>query len=163
MEGTMNLIRIISSVLIVILILLILPITGQYQKKTQTIEVAEPLHYVRIYSDSSGQSHFSQAQATFQLVDYAPPAPPISVSEAIAAEAVGFISSPSQWLGDWHPAPRRQFIFMLTGEMEVEVSDGEKRKFAAGDVLLVEDISGVGHISRVVGKERAYLAVVPLK
>lgn len=163
MEGTMNMIRIFGSVLIVILIPLTMIISGQYQEKTQTIEVAEPLHYVRIYSDSSGQSHFSQAQATFQLVDYAPPAPPISVSEALAAEAVSFISSPSQWFGNWHPAPRRQFIFMLTGEMEVEVSDGEKYTFSPGDVLLVEDTSGMGHISRVVGTERAYLAVVPLK
>lgn len=159
----MKLIRIFSSVLIVILIPLTVLATGQYQEKTLTIEVAEPLNYMRIYSDSGGESHFRQAQATFQLVDYAPPAPPISVSEALAAEAVSFISSPSQWFGDWHPAPRRQFIFMLTGEMEVEVSDGEKHKFAPGDVLLVEDTSGVGHISRVVGKERAYLAVVLLK
>jgi hypothetical protein len=162
-EGKMNLIRIISSVLIIISIPLAVILTGQYQEKTLTIEVAEPLSYVRIYSDSSGQSHFGQAQAKFQLVDYAPPAPPISVSEALVAESVNFISSPSGWFGDWHPAPRRQFIFMITGELEVEVSDGEKRIFAPGGVLLVEDISGVGHISRVVGKERAYLAVVPLE
>jgi hypothetical protein len=52
---------------------------------------------------------------------------------------------------------------MLTGKMEVEVSHGEARRFAAGDVLLVEDITGEGHISRAVGKERVYLAVIPLE
>jgi len=92
-----------------------------------------------------------------------PPAPPISISEVFSAEGVSFISSPSEWFGDWHPAPRRQFIFMLAGELEVEVSDGEVRKFVPGDVLLVEDTAGQGHISRVVSKERAYLAVVPLE
>ncbi|NOR14063.1 MAG: cupin domain-containing protein, partial [Candidatus Aminicenantes bacterium] len=73
------------------------------------------------------------------------------------------ISSPPGWFGDWHPAPRRQFIFMLIGELEVEVSDGEVRKFVPGDVMLVEDTTGQGHISHVIGNERAYLAVVPLK
>jgi quercetin dioxygenase-like cupin family protein len=169
MEGTMNLIRIIGSVLFVIFILMIVLITGQTQEKAQhqekplSIEVAAPLHYVRIYSDANGQSHFAEEKATFQLVDYAPPALPISVSEVFAAEGVSFISSPPGWFGDWHPAPRRQFIFMLIGELEVEVSDGEVRKFVPGAVLLVEDTTGKGHISRVISKERAYLAVVPLK
>ncbi len=165
----MNLIRTISSVLFVIFIPVIVLITGQTQEKAQhqekplPIKAAAPLQYVRIYSDSNAQSHFGEVEATFQLMDYAPPAPPISVSEVFAAEGVSFISSPSGWFGDWHPAPRRQFIFMLSGELEVEVSDGEVRKFVLGAVLLVEDTTGKGHISRVVGKERAYLAVVPLK
>ncbi|MCK4931399.1 MAG: cupin domain-containing protein [Candidatus Aminicenantes bacterium] len=128
-----------------------------------SIKVAEPLRYVRIYSDSNGQSHFAEEEAAFQLVDYAPPAPPISVTEVLGAEGVSFISSPSGWFGDWHPAPRRQFIFMLAGELEAEVSDGEVRIFKPGDIVLVEDTTGQGHISRVVSKERAYLAVVPLK
>ncbi|MGD8538512.1 MAG: cupin domain-containing protein [Candidatus Aminicenantes bacterium] len=159
----MNLFRTISSVLILILIPVVVLTIGKCQEKKVTIEVAEPLAYVRIYSDLNGQSHFDKEEITFQLVDYAPPAPPISVSEALVAESVHFISSPSGWFGDWHPAPRRQFVFMLTGTMEVEVSDGEKRKFVPGDVLLVEDTSGAGHISRAVGNERAYLAVVPLE
>ena len=109
----MNLIRIIGSVLFVIIVLSTVLITGQPQEKTQhqekplSIEVAAPLHYVRIYSDSNGQSHFGEEEAIFQLVDYAPPAPPISVSEVFVAEGVSFISSPSGWFGDWHPAPRR--------------------------------------------------------
>jgi hypothetical protein len=135
----------------------------QSQEKPVSIKVAEPLRYVRIYSDSNGQSHFAEEEAIFQLVDYAPPAPPISVTEVLGTEGVSFISSPSGWFGDWHPAPRRQFIFMLAGEIEAEVSDGEVRKFVPGDVVLVEDTTGQGHISRVISNERAYLAVVPLK
>ena len=159
----MNLIRIIGSVLFVIIVLSTVLITGQPQEMHLSIEVAAPLHYVRIYSDSNGQSHFGEVEATFQLVDYAPPAPPISVSEDLGAEGVSFISSPSGWFGDWHPAPRRQFTFMLAGELEAEVSDGEVRIFKPGDIVLVEDTTGQGHISRVVSKERVYLAVVPLK
>jgi mannose-6-phosphate isomerase-like protein (cupin superfamily) len=137
--------------------------TIQLKEKSRDIEVAEPLKYVSIYTDADSQSHFGEAELTFQLMAYAPPAPPISVSELFNAEGVSFISSPSGWFGDWHPAPHRQFIFILSGELEVEVSDGEIRKFAPGDIILVKDTKGQGHISRVVGNERAYLAVVPLR
>ncbi len=133
------------------------------REKAVEIGVAESFSCVRIYSDPEGQTHFAGADFSFDLVDYAPPAPPISVSEAWRAEEIHLISSPPGWFGDWHPVPRRQFVIMLTGKMEVEVSDGEARRFVAGDVLLVEDTTGQGHISRVVGKERAYLAVIPLE
>ena len=132
------------------------------QDMTDTIPVAAPLTYVRVYSDSTGASHFADSQIDLSLADYAPPAPPISVSEVIAADAVVFLSSPIGWFGDFHPAPRRQFIFFISGELEVEVSDGETRRFGPGSVLMVEDTVGQGHMSRVVGDERAYIMAVPV-
>jgi hypothetical protein len=126
------------------------------------IPLAEPINITRIYSDADGGSHFSQMTITFTLIDYAPPAPPISVSAVMDAENVSIISSPPGWFGDWHPAPRRQFIIVLSGELEVEVSDGEKRRFGPGAICLVEDTIGDGHASHVTSKVRSYVAVVPL-
>ena len=41
------------------------------------------------------------------------------------------------------------------GEVEIEVGDGSKRILRGGDVLLAEDTTGKGHISRAVaGKPR---------
>jgi len=126
------------------------------------IEVSGPAPYARVYGDSDGATHFSDETLSFQLVDYAPPAPPISVSEVFGAENVSFISSPAGWDGDWHPAPRRQFILVLVGELEVEVSDGEVRRFGPGSLCLVEDTDGKGHVSRVVGSDRVLAAAIPL-
>jgi len=134
----------------------------QTQKKLR-IKVSEPLTYARIYTDTDGESHYSDEKLTFRLVDYAPPAPPISVTEALAAENVSFISSPSGWYGDFHPAPQRQFVFVLIGELEVQVSDGEKRKFGPGSFVLVEDTWGKGHRSWVSSKTRGTAVVVPLE
>jgi quercetin dioxygenase-like cupin family protein len=120
--------------------------------------VAEPLQYLRIYSDADGESHFSDEEMPFSLVDFAPPAPKISVSPPTEAERVVVISSPVGWHGDWHPAPDRQMMFCLDGELEIQVSDGEIRRIGSGDVVMVEDTAGRGHISRVVGTRRAYLA-----
>ena len=39
---------------------------------------------------------------------------------------------------------------MLDGEIEIEVSDGEKRIFRGGDILLAEDTSGQGHRTRTI-------------
>lgn len=126
------------------------------------IAVSEPLSYVRLYCDSNGDSHFSDEVMPFTLIDFAPPAPPISVSDTMAADTVAIISSPPGWHGDWHPVPRRQLMFVLAGEIEVEVTDGEIRRFTSGSVALVEDTSCRGHVSRVVGVDRGYMAVVPL-
>ena len=35
--------------------------------------------------------------------------------------------------------------------MDVEVSDGEVRRFSPGSVVLVEDSHGTGHVARPVG------------
>jgi hypothetical protein len=129
--------------------------------ESQEVELAEPLRYTRLYSDSSGESHFADEELTFELVDFAPPAPPISVSEVISTEGVVIISSPAGWYGDWHPAPRRQFMFCLSGEVEVEASDGEVRRFGPGSVVSVEDTVGKGHISRVVSSHRGFMVVAP--
>jgi len=37
---------------------------------------------------------------------------------------------------DWHLAPQRQFIMLLDGVIEIEVSDGERQTFRRGDILL---------------------------
>ena len=40
---------------------------------------------------------------------------------------------------------------MLEGEVEIEIGDGSKRIFGTSDILLAEDTTGQGHISRAVG------------
>ncbi|MCK5379314.1 MAG: hypothetical protein KAJ78_07910 [Acidobacteria bacterium] len=126
------------------------------------MEVAEPFEYTRIFTDAGGVSHFGVAKVDFTLADYAPPAPPISVSQGIDVDSVVFISSPPGWHGDWHPAPRRQIMFCLAGELEVRVSDGTVRTFGPGSVVLLEDTQGKGHVSRVVGSQRVFIAAIPM-
>lgn len=120
------------------------------------------MKYVRLYTDRAGESHFEDVEVILSLVNFAPPAPPIQVSAFTPATQFGFLSSPPGWYGDWHPTPQRQIIFYLAGEIEAEVSDGEIRHFGPGSVTLVEDTTGKGHRSRVVGSDDVVLAVVQL-
>ena len=136
---------------------------GPAQPNPEKTEAAEDFSHARIYTDADGVTHFGVAEISFTLADYAPPAPSISVSQGMNVKSVVFISSPPGWYGNWHPAPRRQIMFCLAGELEVRVSDGEVRTFGPGSVVLVEDTEGRGHISRVVGTERVFMAALPLE
>ena len=121
------------------------------------------LHYVRIWEDEAGESHFEDAEIELATAAYAPPAPPFDLAEAMAAERAVFFSIPPGWFGDWHPAPRRQLYFNLGGQLEVVVSDGETRVFGPGDIALTEDIHGRGHTTRVVGDAPSIGAFVHLR
>lgn len=109
------------------------------------------MDYTRIYRGMDGKSHFANVSADLSPTDFAPPAPPINLAAPIEAERTVFCQFPAGWVGDWHPSPHRQFYFQMSGELEVQVGDGEVRRLSAGSVVLLEDTSGKGHVTRVVG------------
>jgi quercetin dioxygenase-like cupin family protein len=84
------------------------------------------------------------------------------LSEPYAASSVTFRENDPSYDYDWHCAPRRQLIVLLDGEIEVEVTSGEKRRFAGGDVVLVEDTTGTGHRTRTVGGQSRRSLFIPL-
>jgi hypothetical protein len=94
----------------------------------------------RIYSDASGDTHFEDV--TIPLKDMGIVG---SLSNSIAVKSILFREVEPLYDWDFHPAPQRQYIVLLDGEIEIETSLHEKRIFKGGDILLVEDISGKGH------------------
>ena len=109
------------------------------------------MNYTRIYSDADGESHFEDVSVDVSPVEFAPPAAPLNMAAPLQAERTILCAIPAQWVGDWHPTPRRQFYIQLSGALEIAVSDGEKRRFSAGGIVLLEDTTGRGHLSRAVG------------
>jgi len=118
--------------------------------------------YVCLYADSGGESHFRDVEVQLRETDFAPPAPPLNVSSFSSASEYGFATAPLGWHGDWHPTPQRQFLFYIAGEVEVGVSDGEVRTFGPGDIVLVEDTTGKGHVSRVLDSAEVLNAIMRL-
>ena len=84
------------------------------------------------------------------------------LSEPYAASGIIFRENDPEYDFDWHCAPRRQFIVLLDGEIEVDVTSGEKRRFTGGDVVLVEDTTGTGHRTRTVGGRSRRSLFIPL-
>lgn len=73
------------------------------------------------------------------------------LSALVPVEAIVFRETGADYDYDWHPAPARQLVVLLDGEIELEVGDGEVRRFAGGEILLLEDTEGRGHRTRNVG------------
>lgn len=120
------------------------------------------MKYTRIYNDSEGESHFEDVAVGLDPVDFAPPAPPLNLSTPVAAERVVLCAVEPTWYGDWHPAPQRQFYFQMSGVLEITVSDGETRRFEAGALVLLEDLSGKGHRTRVVSHGAVHSGFIQL-
>jgi hypothetical protein len=120
------------------------------------------MKYVRIYADQNGDSHAEDVEVGMSPTNFAPPAPPVDLSSLMPRTHVAFLGFPAGWDGPPHPAPRRQFVFVLTGELEGAVSDGTVRHASPGSVVLLEDTWGNGHTVRNVGNDYALLAIVQL-
>src|SRR5258706_7871964 len=120
------------------------------------------LEFLRLYADQTGASHFAPLTIDTVTRNFAPPALPFNVSEFVSASQQGFLHLPQGWIGEMHPSPLRMWIFVLSGRMEFEASDGERRQIAPGSALLLEDTTGLGHQSRVIGETAAGLAAVHL-
>ncbi len=108
--------------------------------------------YVRMYADASGESHFEDIDVELVPVDFAPPAGPLNVANFLPTAGSFWLGIPTGWDGITpHPSPQRQIFCVLQGECEVTVSDGDARRLTPGSVVLLEDTTGKGHSTRVIG------------
>ena len=115
------------------------------------------MKYTRLFSDDDGIARFEDLEFTLVERTFAPPAPPLDLSDPVPATAFMVLRSPAGWTDAAHPAPARQFMVVLGGSLEI-VAGGETRHFSIGDILLVEDTEGLGHGSTVI--EELTMAVV---
>ena len=109
--------------------------------------------FVRIYTGADGQTHFEDLEL---------PAERAVHSGMQVTPGVNFRRFEPGYFSDWHNAPRRQYVITLSGEMEVGIGDGSKRRFGAGDVLLADDLTGQGHTTAVVGEKPRISATIPI-
>ena len=115
----------------------------------------------RVYSGADGQSHVTEVPLTLEnFVDTEGAHGRCTPMEP--AGGIAFRVAPPGYMLDWHCAPRRQYSISLSGTAEIEVGDGTVVRIGPGDVVLAEDLSGQGHITRVVGAEPRFYAIVPL-
>ncbi len=124
---------------------------------------ADPRPFARLAVDQDGVSHFVDDQIQMESRDFAPPAAPFDVSDAVTASAVIFWRAAAPgWDGKQHPAPARQWVFVHQGAIEIMASDGEARRLHPGDGALLEDVVGDGHTTRVVSEGTASGLFIPV-
>ena len=72
-------------------------------------------------------------------------------SAVLPAQSTMVTDMPGGLYQDWHPASRRQLLFVLSGTLEVETSDGKKHRCSSGEVFLADDVGSRGHRTRTIG------------
>ena len=108
-----------------------------------------------LYVDAKGETHFRDIEVEFTESGRAG-----KTSKRIPATGIIFRQVQPDYDLDWHPAPRRQYIINLDAGVQITASDGESRKIGAGEVILVEDTSGKGHLSKALdGRARWFHSI----
>jgi hypothetical protein len=98
----------------------------------------------RIYTGDDNRSHFEDLDIPLQVSLEGRQ----QSTDAVPAIGGGFTLRAPVPPRDFHNAPRRQFVAVLAGALEVECGDGASRRFGAGDVFFADDLGGEGHKTR---------------
>ena len=113
---------------------------------------------IRVYPGPDGKSHFEDIQPAFE------PRGDLSEHAVVHAGSGIFLRrfDPKR-SNPWHHAPARVCVFNLSGAVDIEVGDGTLRRLSPGDILIAEDVTGQGHVTREVGPEPRVSLFVPLR
>ena len=111
-----------------------------------------------LYTDDKGESHFRDIE-----IDWIETRRGSKLSKKRPATGVIFRETEAEHNVDWHPAPRRQYIVNLDAGVKITASDGESRFIAAGEVILVEDIHGKGHLSDHIENKIRHSIFIPIE
>jgi hypothetical protein len=107
------------------------------------------VHYPRTFATPDGESHFGDIDVPPEMVHVVPGRPAFESGPPVATTAARLLHIGADWDGSWHPTPKRWFVVTLAGQMEMTTSDGETRRFGPGSIVLLDDLTGKGHNTRV--------------
>lgn len=118
--------------------------------------------YTRVVSTDDGGSAFEDAE--MQLSEQ-------KVSEGVPAMFLGALGPGraelfvrfSAFGSEPHPPSEPQWVVMLRGVIEVQVSDGTSRRFGPGDLVLATDTTGRGHVTLTVGDSPFEALIIPIE
>lgn len=113
---------------------------------------------VRIYTGPDGKSHFEDIEPVFT-----PRGDRSEQADALAGRGIVIRRFEATRSNPWHNAPGRYCVFTLSGAVDIEIGDGTVRRLGPGDILIAEDVTGQGHVTREVGPEPRVSVFVPLR
>ena len=112
---------------------------------------------IRLFTGRDGRSHFEDVEPRLE-----PRGDQSETGELIPGSGIIVRHFDPKRVNPWHRAPGHYAVFTLSGAVDIEVGDGTVRRLAPGDILIAEDLSGQGHITREVGPEARLSIFVPL-
>ena len=115
------------------------------------------LNYTRLGVNDSGETYFAEESIELNLW----PSGLAMVSLTEPSESIRYFKAMQGWqMLELHYAPKRQYLLVLQGVLEIHTSTEQIRQFKQGSILLVEDTYGKGHRTRNAGNEDLVLVWV---
>jgi hypothetical protein len=119
---------------------------------------------VTLYTDTDGRAKFKESQ-----VDLTEGSPAAMLSTLMPSGGLQLRMSPVGFRSQFHCSTTPQWLFVLSGVMEIGLQDGSSRTFSAGDHFYSDDTLPAGatfdanihgHWSRQVGSQPLVTAFV---
>lgn len=107
----------------------------------------------RIFTDAEGHSQLETRRMPMSGIER-PMSADLPITRMFCRE------TPAGNVEDFHTAPRRQFLVIYSGLLEVEISDGRRMTFRPGDMLFADDTTGEGHLTRSIRDTRGFIHLV---
>jgi len=108
------------------------------------------MRVVRVFTKDSGDSSIEIRKVPMTGAER-------PMSETFGCDSIFFRETPEGHVQDSHNAPRRQLIFLTSGILELEASDGHRTLCLPGDLIFAEDVQGRGHITRSLRGVRGFV------
>lgn len=128
------------AILGVLALVLLLWAQGSHQTVSAQAQTKKPLMITHLYTGPDGQTHAEELEAKFNAKE---------VAMLMQSKGAELHRAKAGNVDDWHNAPRRQYVITLSGRAELEVAGGKKIQVGPGNIDLVEDTTGKGHITKV--------------
>jgi hypothetical protein len=116
-----------------------------------------PVAVTRMFTGPDGKTHAEEITVPLGELRNAS-----ERSATVGVSGLQFVRTSPAYDLDWHTAPRRQYVVTVSGESEVIIGDGSHIRLYPGKVMLVEDTTGEGHISKSVGGKDRVSLFLPL-
>jgi hypothetical protein len=96
---------------------------------------AGTMEIIHVWAGADGVSHVKRVT----VAGLPRPLPVTEVRASFVAKGVE----------DWHVAPSKLFTINTAGDIQAEMGDGTKIPIGKGDLVYLEDLTGKGHITRL--------------
>jgi quercetin dioxygenase-like cupin family protein len=114
------------------------------------MEVKEHMRIIRFFETQDGGSRFEEVEVPFPQANADNFGHTLRSTKAFNPVDAFMADLPTGVDQDWHVAPNRQLVIVLKGVLEVQTTDGEKRRWKAGEMFMADDPHGKGHQTRVI-------------
>jgi mannose-6-phosphate isomerase-like protein (cupin superfamily) len=124
----------------------------------------KPLTITRMYTGPDGLSHFEEMELNLTPTNPGMKPEPGNTTPGKKSQIFAYDLLPLAGRAqlhrlspgdnfDWHATGRRQYWITLSGLGQIEVAGGKKLDIGPGRIVLAEDLTGKGHITRNLGTE----------